>query len=72
MRATLYEYVILYHPKPKKDAAGNEEPVKSAMVQDVMRTLAMSEQEVTILAARQIPSDYLDKLDQVEIRIRPF
>jgi len=34
--------------------------------------LAGSKEEVSILAAREIPPDYLSKLDQVEVLVRPF
>ena len=34
--------------------------------------LAKDDKEVAIRAARAIPETYLDKLDQVEILVRPF
>lgn len=71
-RAQLYEFVVLHHPKAKKDVAGNEEQVKSKIITDVTRTLAVTPEEVSILAARSIPDEYLDKLEQVEIKVRPF
>jgi hypothetical protein len=39
---------------------------------DVTRILAVTLEEVSILAARTIPEEYLDKLEQVEIVVRPF
>ena len=63
---------VLYHPKAKKDAAGNEERVKSTILTDVTHVLASSTEEVSILASRTIPDEYLDKLDMVEIVVRPF
>jgi hypothetical protein len=72
VKGKLFEYAVLHHPKPKKDVAGNEEPTKSSILTDVTRVLAASPEEVSILAARSIPSDYLDKLEQVEIVVRPF
>lgn len=71
-KGQLFEYAVLHHPKPKKDAQGNEESLKSTLVTDVTRVLAGSQQEVSILAARSIPESYLDKLEEVEIKIRPF
>lgn len=68
----LYEYAVLYHPKPKKDAEGNEVREKSQLVVPVKHVIADSDQEATIVAAREIPEDHLDKLEQVEIVIRPF
>lgn len=71
-KSKLYEYAVLHHPKTKKDLAGNEEIVKSSILTDVTRVLAAGPEEVSILAARSIPNDYLDKLEQVEIVVRPF
>lgn len=72
-KSRIFEYAILYHPKEKKDAAGNPlETVKSILVKDVARVLAESEQEVGMLAARAIPAEYEDKLTDLEITIRPF
>jgi hypothetical protein len=71
-KGKLYEYGVIHHPKNRKDAAGNEEPVKSKIVTDVTRVLAASPEEVSILAARSIPDEYLDKIEQIEIVVRPF
>ncbi len=68
-RARIFEYAVIHHPKPKK----KDEPAeKSVLIVDVERVLAVEPQEVTILASRQIPEDYLDKLEQIEIAVRPF
>jgi len=71
-KSKLYEYAVLHHPKAKKDLAGNEEAVKSAILSDVTRVLAGSPEEVSIMAARTIPEAFMDKLEQVEIVVRPF
>lgn len=71
-RSKLYEYAVLHHPKAKKDVAGNEQQAKSTILTDVTRVLAATPDEVSILAARTIPVEYLDKLEQVEIVVRPF
>lgn len=72
VRGNLYEYAVLYHPKTKKDKVGNEIVEKSKLISDVQRIVATSPEEVGILAARAIPEEYLDKLDDVEILVRPF
>ena len=63
---------MLYHPKPRK--VGDETVTDpSEILVDVKRVVAKDEKAVAILAAREIPTDYLDgKLEQVEIAIRPF
>ena len=71
-RGQLFEYAILYHPKTKKDKVGDEVIEKSVLVKEPSSVLAVSPEEVSILAARAIPDEYLDKLDCVEIIVRPF
>lgn len=72
-KGKLFEYAVLYHPKEKKDAAGNPlETKKSQIVTEVTRVLAASDKEVAMLAAKSLPDEYNDKLDDVEIVIRPF
>ncbi len=72
-KGKLFEYAVLYHPKEKKDAAGNPlESKRSIVVMDCTRVLAVSDKEVAMLAAKAIPDEYNDKLEDVEIVIRPF
>lgn len=68
MAGKLFEYAVLFHPVTKKD----EQPEKSKILVDVKRVLAGTDKEVAILAAREIPEEYLDKLEQVEIVVRSF
>ena len=73
VKGKLFEYAILFHPKEKKDAAGNPlDDKKSLVVTPVQTVLATGDNEVAMLAAKGIPDEYNDKLDQVEIVIRPF
>lgn len=72
-KGKLFEYAVLYHPREKKDAAGNPlESKKSILVGEVTRIIAGSDKEVAMLAAKSIPDEYNDKLEDVEIVIRPF
>lgn len=70
--ARLFEYAVLYHPKVVKDAMGNETQGPDRIISDPIFTLAKDDKEVAMRAARAIPDEYLDKLDQVEIVVRPF
>lgn len=72
MAAKLFEYVVLHHPKTVKDAQGNETQAADAIVVPVTHVLAKNEQEVGMRAARMIPEEYVGKLDEVEILVRPF
>lgn len=70
--AQLFEFAVLYHPKETSDAQGNDTTPKDTMLVLPTAILAGSDREVGIIAARGIATEYLDKLDQVEIVIRPF
>ena len=72
-KGKLFEYAVLYHPPETKDAAGNPiENKKSILVKEPTRVVAVSEPEVAMLAAKSIPDEYNDKLEHVEIVVRPF
>jgi hypothetical protein len=72
-KGKLFEYAVLYHPKEKKDAAGNPtENKKSILVGEVKKIIALSETEVGMLAAKSIPDEYNDNLEDIEIVVRPF
>lgn len=68
-KGKIFEYAVIYHP-PKKEK--DEDTKKSVLVVDVARVLAVTEQEAVMLAARDIPTEYTDKLEFVEIVVRPF
>lgn len=68
----LFEYAVIFNPLPTKDQVERGENPKSELIVDVTRVLANSEKEAQMMAARAIPDKYMDKLDQVEIALRPF
>jgi ABC-type oligopeptide transport system substrate-binding subunit len=70
LSSKIFEYAVLYHPKAKKN--GEEKVDPSKLIVDVKRVVAPDEKTVDIMSSRDIPEDYLDKLEQVEIAIRPF
>lgn len=70
-RGQLFEFAVLYHPKPTKDQADRNEYPKSVVVVEPQRVIGQ-EAEVPMLAARAIPPDYADKLGDCEIVVRPF
>jgi hypothetical protein len=39
---------------------------------DVTRVLSNNDKEAMMLAARAIPEEYVNRLDRVEIALRPF
>ena len=68
----LFEYAVIYNPLPTKDQIDTGEKPKSVLIVDVKRVLSNSDKEAAMLAARDIPETYTDKLDRVEIALRPF
>lgn len=68
----IFEYAVIYHPLATKEQNDRGEKPKSELIVDVKRVLATNEKEVNMLATRDIPEKYLDKLDRVEVAVRPF
>lgn len=68
----LYEYAVIYHPLATKDQQERGEKPASELIVDVTRVLANDDKQAGMLAARAIPDKFTDKLDRVEIAIRPF
>ena len=72
----LFEYAILHHPVPTKEDKDKGIKRPSVVIpvkgQDVTRLVAEDEKEVAMRAAREIPDEYLDRLNQIEVAVRPF
>lgn len=64
MSAKLFEYAVIYNPRAKEEV--------SKLVIEPTTVLAKSEKEANFIAARAVPEDYVGKLDQLEIAVRPF
>ena len=71
-KGSLFEFAVLYHPKQTKEQHDRGEQPKSVVIAAPKAVLATSEAEVSILAARSVPTDYADKLEDIEIKVRPF
>jgi len=71
-KGKLFQYAVLFHPKATKEQAERNESPKSEVLTDITTILAGDEQQVGMLAARSLDASYLDKLDQVEVLVRPF
>lgn len=71
-KSKLYEYAIIYQPKDRTDAQGNDTTPPAVILVEPTRILCHNEKEAEITAARAIPDEYLTKLEEVEIALRPF
>lgn len=45
---------------------------KAKVIQEIKSVMAKDQAQVTLLAAREIPKEYLEDLDQIQIAVRPF
>ena len=72
MAGRIYEYAVLFHHKNTKKEEEDGKAKKSELIVDVKRVIATDERAVAMMAARDIPAEYADRLDQMEIAIRPF
>ena len=72
MKGKLFEYAVLHHPKATKEQNDRGETPKSVVLIAPTSCLAISEDQVAVLASRAIPDTHIDKLEDVEIVVRPF
>lgn len=66
MKKQLFEYVILLHPS-KEDKTSS-----TTILVEKTTLLAKDDKEVGMLAARAIPEGSLDRIEDIQIIIRPF
>ena len=64
MSSKLFEYAVIYNPA--------EDGGKAELVVKPTTILAKSEKEANFVAARSVPDSFADRLDQLEIAVRPF
>lgn len=69
MKQTLFQYSILWHPTEKQM---KEDGLKSTVLVEVTTILAKDIHSAQMIAAMNIPFDYKNQIDQVEIACRPF
>ena len=68
----LYEYAVIYTPIATKEQNERGDKPKAELIVPVTHVLANNDKEASMLAARAIPENYTDKLDRLEIALRPF
>lgn len=72
MSSKIFEYAIIWNPKETSDAQGNDTTQPAVLLQSPTVVLAKDAQQVAIIAARKIPEEYLNKLEEVDVCVRPF
>jgi len=68
MKKRLFEFAVLLHPTEAEIKDGKE----TIIVVDKKTILAADETKAGMAAVMQIPADYKDKLEQIEVFVRPF
>jgi len=68
-KAKLFQYVVIWNPTEKQV---KEENLKPKIIVDVTDILSDNDNSVRMSAAMNIPSEYKDQLDQIDIAVRPF
>ena len=63
-----YQYLIILHPTPKERKDGK----RAELIDGIVTVLAKDDGEAMLKAARSIPDEHADKLDRVEVAVRPF
>lgn len=64
----IYEYAAVFNPNDSEKKEGE----KSTIVISPKQVLCENERAALMLAARDIPDSFLDKMDRVEVAVRPF
>lgn len=69
MKQKLFQYAVLWHPTEKQV---KDEGLKSKVIVEPKTVLAPDQNAANMAAVMEIPLDYKNQLDQIEIAIRPF
>lgn len=65
----MFQYAVLWHPTEKQE---KEEGLKSKVIVEPKIILAIDQNGAGMSAAMNIPNEFKDQLDQIEIALRPF
>lgn len=68
-KAQLFQFAILWHPTEKQI---KEEGQKSKVLIEPKTILAADQSSAMMAASMEIPTEYKNQLDQVQIAMRPF
>ena len=68
-KSKLFQYAILWHPTEKQV---EDEGAKSKVLVELKTILAADDKNAAMAAAMEIPADYKNQLDQIELVVRNF
>lgn len=64
----LFQYAVFFVPNEEQYKAGD----RAKILVEPKTVLTSDDKSAMILAARDIPTEYLDKIDQVQVACVPF
>ncbi len=64
----VFQYIVIWHPAEEQKKNGQ----KDVIVVDVHTVLAKDQTSAMLIAAKNIPEDYMDSPEQLEVVVRPF
>jgi hypothetical protein len=64
----LFQYAVLWQPTTEESKEGKQ----PKLVVDLTTILAVDQAAASLAVAMDIPKEYKEQLDQIEIAIRPF
>lgn len=67
-KSQLFQYAIIWHPTEKQIESGD----KPKLIVGIKSVLAKDLQSCQMMAAMEIPAEYREFLDQVDVVISPF
>ena len=68
-KPTLFQYAIIWHPTEKQI---KDDGTKSKVLVEPKIILAVDQAGAGMAAAMEIPSEYKDQLEQIQIALRAF
>jgi hypothetical protein len=67
--AKAFEWVVIWYPTEKEHEKESKSPL---LVKGPEIVVAATEKEAFMTAAREIPEEYANNLNQIEVAVRPF
>ncbi len=68
----LFEFAVVHHGRVTKAQEEQGQRPESKLLVEPTRILARDEREALLTAAREIPVEFISRLDEVDVLIRPF
>jgi hypothetical protein len=70
MRKQLFTYAVLFHKHEEKE--GKQEYKETVILVEPKTILARNDKEVAFKATREVPEEYANQSENIEILVRPF